>query len=214
MWNLGPFSERHRAHRGRSHLPGACGPLRLFKKSCSSGQGHLPAPSITPGSAWVGWGKELGSHQGSVSWVQQANTDSDLAMWGEGYHRNNEAVLLALTLKPHNSISPCMSLAPPKPLSFHRPQGTCLSASSVPAGSLRECLLPSSLPSHLLWGLLFLALESWAGELVWGSDPSFPKGTSATEISLPTLNPTCECGAHQFYVSAPFTILDVASSCP
>lgn len=83
------------------------------------------------------------SYEGGVNGAHQANAHSDLAMLGEGstqakgllrsLHKrkalHNSDWPLVLTLKPHNSVSPCISLVTPKSLFF------CQSPKLMPASN-------------------------------------------------------------------------------
>ena len=61
--------------------------------------------------------------------------------------------------------------------------------------------IPAGFPSQKLWGLIFMALESWTG----GRDVGL--GLLALKISLPNLYP-CDCGASPLHVHVPPTSLD------
>lgn len=91
--------------------------------------GCLATESVSSG-VQDGWGGFSGNYQDGVSRVQEANADSDLAMWEEdsteekwylpvgctGRRPNTGAMTAvppALGLKLHNSFSPLMSLTPP-----------------------------------------------------------------------------------------------------
>ena len=60
---------------------------------------------------------------------------------------------------------------------------------------------PTGFHSQVLWGLIFLALESWAG------GPGVGLGLLAPDISLPNFYPR-GCGASPFHVCTPPTCLD------
>ena len=93
----------------------------------------------------------------------------------------------ALILMPDTSVPPCVPLVPFKLL----PQWCCWSSegghlNKLVRGPLRGMAKESSsffltdsnsadFYSQKLWGLLFLALVTWAEGLVWGWDPSLPR---------------------------------------
>ena len=78
-------------------------------------------------------------------------------------------------------------------------------------GSLRgtfglQQFLPNSIPAGIfsqeLWGLIFLALETWA------EGPGMGLGLLAPEISPEFLSTTCECGTSPLHICAPPSNLD------
>lgn len=107
-----------------------------------------------------------------------------------------ETAPLALTWKSQNSIPFCMYLMPFKMLSQNWSServSPTLSAHGPLKRKVGYSLSPFSHPatvfcSQNLWRLVFLALETWAGSLVWDVDPSLPGGTSTAEIILPILH--------------------------
>lgn len=91
------------------------------------------------------------------------------------------AVPLALTLKPHNSTFPCMSLTPPELLSFHQSPGKCLRAteslrrpfkgtSGFPAAFHYIWMvgIPTDFHGQILWGILLVTGTLGWGTPVWG----------------------------------------------
>lgn len=50
--NLGPLSKRHTAHQISHHLPGACEPLRVFKKDYHASQRCQPLLKEPPMCVW------------------------------------------------------------------------------------------------------------------------------------------------------------------
>lgn len=106
------------------------------------------------------------------------------------------AVSESFTLKPHNSVSSCMSLGPLSSCPSTRVQGECLQARKSAYRSFQRMLrfqaalhltqmewIPLGFHSQMWWGLLFLVLESWARIFT-------PQQISASKISLPILNHT------------------------
>lgn len=94
-------------------------------------QDWLPTPVIVFFCTQVQMGRFPENQESGASGFHHANADSDLAVWEQGsilerwyptlYGNTgtNEAVPSALALMPQNSVSPCISLAPPESLCFH-----------------------------------------------------------------------------------------------
>lgn len=84
QWSLSlvPLSKRYRGQL----LPtwGLWTFENFFVKDCSPGHSWLCTAKTASGGASVGWGVVSGSHQSGVSGVQQANAESDLALWEDG----------------------------------------------------------------------------------------------------------------------------------
>lgn len=101
-----------------------------------AGAGCLLAADSASCSARVRWGGVPGNHQGGANGFTRP-VQIQISPYGgevstqEGWCRfadcmggglNTGTVPSALTLKPHNSASPCMSLAPPELPSIHLPE--------------------------------------------------------------------------------------------
>lgn len=63
--------------------------LEFLKKDCSVGHGWLPAPERALGSVRVGCTRVSGINLDEDNGVYQANSDSDLVMWGRAQHRKD-----------------------------------------------------------------------------------------------------------------------------
>lgn len=104
------------------------------------------------------------------------------------------AVPWALASKPNNSIFLCMSLATPKLLSLcwspwasESVCGLFKGMSGFPASlHLTQMVrILTDFYSHILWGLLFLALNPWTWEHQCGAEGTCSsKGTSTAKIPL------------------------------
>lgn len=124
-----------------------------------------------------------------------------------------------LNLRPHKS--PPM---PPESLPSHWNPGCVCQWVSLCAGPLRGHLgfpqpsvppdrIPTVFHSQILWGFLFQASVFLLGSLVWGWGPLLVRGEPPW-LRYPFWFPTATqiCGTSPFYISAPPTSLNVASS--
>lgn len=130
--NLGPLSKRHTSRQISHHLPGVCGPSRVFKKDCSVSQRCQPLLKEPLVGVWRLTACHPESLRQCESWVRQGLRES--SRWNEcssphqyrfGFDRVgvefNTGMMVfthqpfgkriqhmdpALVLKSHNKISP------------------------------------------------------------------------------------------------------------
>lgn len=122
------------------------------------------------------WWLPVSAHQ-EVGRLNKETMDSaSTSVW-------DNAAPPALTLKLDNSVAPCMSLMPFRLLPQHWTERVSPSASKSSYRPFKRDIWDSSHPrphsatisagfhSQKLWGILFPALESWAGEPRVGLGP-------------------------------------------
>lgn len=133
-----------------------------------------------------------------MSRIHEADTDSDLAMYGEGSTQERWLLSLQFLLISHTtqSLPDCLWH-----LLSHRPssriQSLCLVMKESVPGHLKEtaefqtlcCLtwrdkILRDFHSHMLFGLFFLTLVLWQGALCEARTPCSSRGTSAAKICL------------------------------
>ena len=200
---LGPVDRWEFLRKTTAWAKAACLPLSSLQQCM--GTCWLLAAERPFGGAWVGWGMVSGNPQGGVSVVHQASADSDLVTWRKGSTQKRwcfpascvggrlntetmEAVLPALALKPYNSVSPCMSLAPLSLSPSARAQGKCLEYVSLCTDPLRGHLAFQQPFISPRWTEFPLILTDryggfstqhwyfWLGSPVWGLDSSLLRG--------------------------------------